>query len=133
MRVFLDTNVLVSALTARGLCEDVLREILASHELVVSDPLLDEFERALTGKFKVPKTLVSEILVFLREDTILAEVGELPAVAIKDQDDLTMLSCALEGSANVFVTGDKELVNLGEVSKVEILSPRAFWEKLKKT
>lgn len=133
MRVFLDTNVLVSALTARGLCEDVLREILASHELVVSDPLLDEFERALTGKFKVPKTLVSEILVFLREDTILAEVGELPAVAIKDQDDLTMLSCALEGSANVFVTGDKELVNLGEVSKLEILSPRAFWEKLKKT
>lgn len=133
MRVFLDTNVLVSAFTARGLCEDVLREILASHELVVSDPLRDEFERALTGKFKVPKTLVSEILVFLREDTILAEVGELPAVAIKDQDDLTMLSCAVEGSANVFVTGDKELVNLGEVSKLEILSPRAFWEKLKKT
>ena len=36
MRVFLDTNVLVSAMATRGLCADVLREILTSHRLVVS-------------------------------------------------------------------------------------------------
>lgn len=133
MRVFLDTNVLVSAFTTRGLCEDVLREILASHEVIVSAPLLNELERVLRIKFRMPKSLISEILLFLGQDTILSEVGELPDVAIRDRDDLTILSCALEGKADVFVTGDKELIELQRVSDLEILSPRAFWKKLKKT
>ena len=133
MRVFLDTNVLVSAFTTRGLCEDVLREVLASHDLIVSVLLFNELERTLRGKFKIPKTLISEILIFLGEDTILSKVGDFPDVNIKDQDDLAMLSCALEGRADIFVTGDKELIELQRVSDLEILSPRAFWEKLKKT
>jgi len=133
MRVFLDTNVLVSAFTTRGLCEDVLREVLASHDLIVSVLLFNELERTLRGKFKIPKTLISEILIFLGEDTILSKVGDYPDVEIRDQDDLAMLSCALEGRADIFVTGDKELIELRRVSDLEILSPRAFWEKLKKT
>ena len=32
MRVFLDTNVQVSAFATRGLCADVLRLVLAEHE-----------------------------------------------------------------------------------------------------
>ena len=50
MRVFLDTNVLVSAVATRGLCADVLREILFSHQLVVSVPLLDELKNILHTK-----------------------------------------------------------------------------------
>ena len=133
MRVFLDTNVLVSAFTTRGLCEDVLREVLASHDLIVSVLLFNELERTLRGKFKIPKTLISEILIFLGEDTILSKVGDYPDVEIRDQDDLALLSCALEGRADIFVTGDKELIELRRVSDLEILSPRAFWEKLKET
>ena len=133
MRVFLDTNVLVSAFTTRGLCEDVLREVLASHDLIVSVLLFNELERTLRGKFKIPKALISEILIFLGEDTILSKVGDYPDVEIRDQDDLAMLSCALEGRADIFVTGDKELIELRRVSDLEILSPRAFWEKLKET
>ncbi|OGQ89488.1 MAG: putative toxin-antitoxin system toxin component, PIN family, partial [Deltaproteobacteria bacterium RIFOXYA2_FULL_55_11] len=82
---------------------------------------------------KIPKTLISEILIFLGEDTILSKVGDYPDVEIRDQDDLALLSCALEGRADIFVTGDKELIELRRVSDLEILSPRAFWEKLKKT
>ncbi len=44
MRVFLDTNVLVSAVATRGLCADVLRETLVSHQLVVSAPLIAELK-----------------------------------------------------------------------------------------
>jgi predicted nucleic acid-binding protein len=31
----------------------------------------------------------------------------------------------------VLVTGDKELLELGDIEGLEILSPRQFWEKLK--
>ena len=132
MRVFLDTNVLVSAFTTRGLCEDVLREVLASHDLIVSAPLLKELDHVLRTKFKIPKNLVSGILSFLGEDTILAKVGALPNVQIKDRSDLFLLACGLDGKAEVFVTGDKELVDLKSVGDLEILSPRGFWEKLRK-
>jgi len=35
VKVFLDTNVLVSALATRGLCADLLRKVLTEHELLV--------------------------------------------------------------------------------------------------
>ena len=133
MRVFLDTNVLASAFSTRGLCEDVFSEILRSHELVITPPLFVELGRVLRAKFNIPKNLVSEILAFLKEDTILAKVGTLPKIKIKDRDDVALISCALEGGADVFITGDNELLELGRVDNLEILSPRAFWKKLKES
>jgi len=132
MRVFLDTNVLVSAFATRGLCEDVLREVLTTHELVVSSPLLKELERVLRIKFHMPRATVSEILEFLRQETLIARAGAPPDVTLKDRDDLLILSSALRGKAEVFVTGDKELLALRKVKALEILSPSGFWEKLKR-
>lgn len=133
MRVFLDTNVLASAFATRGLCEDVLREVLTTHELIVSPLLLDELERVLRKKFNLPRVLASEILKFLNQDTLLYEAGSLPVLKIKDRGDLILLSSALMGRADIFVTGDKELIELRKVKTLQVLSPRAFWEKLTKT
>jgi uncharacterized protein len=132
MRIFLDTNVLVSAFTTRGLCEDVLREVLSSHDLIVSVQLFEELERTLIGKFGMPSALVSDIVALVKEAGIFAEVSELPDVRISDQDDLGILSSALNGRAEAFVTGDKELIHLRKVRDLDILSPRAFWTTLKK-
>jgi len=35
VRIFLDTNVLVSAYAARGICVDLVRHIFAEHELLI--------------------------------------------------------------------------------------------------
>ncbi len=45
MRVYLDTNVVVSAVATRGLCADVLQAILAEHQLVVGEAMLRELRR----------------------------------------------------------------------------------------
>ena len=131
MRVFLDTNVLASAFGTRGLCADVLREVLSAHDLLVSDILFQELERVLLQKFSIPTSVLSEILSLLKQDSVYCQVGALPVVPIKDQDDLPILSCAIEGLAEVFVTGDKELLALEHIGTLLILSPRAFWEHLK--
>ncbi len=131
MRVFLDTNVLASAFGTRGLCADVLREVLVAHDLLVSDILFQELERVLLQKFQIPSSVLSEILSLLQQDSVPCQVGTLPFVPIKDQDDLPILSCAIEGQAEVFVTGDKELLALEHIGTLLILSPRAFWEHLK--
>ena len=131
MRVFLDTNVLVSAVATRGLCADVFREVLTSHELIICDALLQEVKRVLQQKLKAPPSLASEFLNLLTQDTIKAKPSQLPKVAIKHKSDLIILAAALSGNAELLVTGDRELLDLGNVEGLDIVSPRAFWERLR--
>lgn len=130
MRVFLDTNVLVSAVATRGLCADVLREILVSHQLVVSNPLIFELKNILHTKIGIPQEIVSDFVEVLTQDSILSEEIGLENIAIKDEDDILILSTALNGRAELFVTGDKELLELEKIQSMRIVSPRKFWETL---
>jgi putative PIN family toxin of toxin-antitoxin system len=131
MRVFLDTNGLVSAVATRGLCADVLREILLSHQLVLSTPLLAELKNTLHTKIGIPQEIISDFIDLLTQDSTLSDNAELRDIDINDRDDILILSAALYGNAELFVTGDKELLELGKVKTMRIVSPRQFWEKLK--
>ena len=130
MRVLLDTNVLVSAVTTRGLCADVFRAVLAAHELVTCAQVLQEVRRILGMKFDVPEQLITEYLELIGQDAIVAEPEDLPELLIQDRDDAAIVAAAITAQAQVLVTGDRELQNLKNVGKVRILSPRAFWEEL---
>jgi len=131
MRVFLDTNVLASAAATRGLCADVLREVLTCHELIVAEQVFAELQRVLRTKFRIPGELIDDFIWLLRQDTILAAPVRALATALRDKDDSHLLAAALAGGAEVFVTGDKELLGLGHVESMQIVSPRQFWEGLK--
>ena len=61
MRVFLDTNVLVSAFATRGMCADVLRVVLAEHTLITSEVVLRELSRVLRTRIGMPSRLVEEV------------------------------------------------------------------------
>ena len=130
MRVLLDTNVIVSAVTTRGLCADVFRAVLAAHELVTCAQVLQEVRRILRMKFGVPEPLIAEYLELLGQDAIVAEPGDLPDLPIRDRDDAAIVAAAIAAKAEVLVTGDHELQSLKNVGKVRILSTRAFWEEL---
>lgn len=131
MKVFLDTNVLVSAAATRGLCADVLREVLISHKLVVSPPLFSELENILKKKLNLPYELISEFIEILQQDAHQSSQSDLSDVEIQDKDDLTILSSALNGETDVFITGDKELLELSRINDMDIISPKMFWERLK--
>jgi len=133
MKVFLDTNVLVSAMATRGLCADVLREVLTSHQLVVSAPLFNELERVLREKFLIPDELIDDAIEILQQDAHFATPSTLSSVKIRDKNDLIILSSALNGNADLLVTGDKELIVLGKIEDMEIVSPRGFWKRIRTT
>jgi putative PIN family toxin of toxin-antitoxin system len=130
MRVLLDTNVLASAAAARGLCADVLREVLAEHELVTCPQVLSELRRILRSKFGMPKELVADFIALLQQDAISSKPGDLPKINLKDKEDLGILAAAKSGDARVVVTGDRELQGLGHFLDIKIVSPREFWEEL---
>ena len=127
MKVFLDTNVLVSSLTARGLCSELLESIFNEHDLLTCEPVLQEIKRILTDKFHLPLPLVRDYLNLLRtEGQVVTTQGKVN-IKINDPDDIRILSFAIPARPNVFVTGDQELLKLGNIGDVPILSPRKFW------
>jgi uncharacterized protein len=130
MKVLLDTNVLASAVATRGLCADVLREVLARHELLVCPQIVSELRRILRDKFRTPSQLIGDLVTMLQQDAISCTPGDLPELDLKDKDDLGILAAARSGGAQFIVTGDRELQNLGQFSGVKIISPRQFWEQL---
>ncbi|HVT17463.1 MAG TPA: putative toxin-antitoxin system toxin component, PIN family [Thermoanaerobaculia bacterium] len=132
MRVFLDTNVLVAAFATRGLCADVFRLILAEHELLVSPTVIEELTRALTGKIRVPAQAAREIVALVTSSASLCEApAQVPPIVIRDPDDALILGEALAGHADVLITGDKDLLDLGEIPGLRILDPRGFWQLLR--
>ena len=132
MRVFLDTNIIFSAFTTRGLCVDLFREILAEHTLVTSDYILSETQDVLTRRFKVPEDTVIEIIALLRKQEIAIPPATLPQIAVRDLDDLPVLAAAIESKADYLVSGDKEITSLFPLKEIKIATPREFWTVISK-
>jgi len=129
MRVFLDTNVIVSATATRGLCADVLRTVIGFHDLVVSEHLIAELRRVLKDKFGASPDVIIDVVWLLRQDTIASHATPLRDVPLPDPADVAIVSSALNGAADVLVTGDKEILALRRIGSLEILTPRQFWDK----
>ena len=131
MRVFLDTNVLVSAFATRGLCAEVVELVLLEHELVLGRSVLRELGRALRQKVKLPAVDASAIVAYLSDAATQTVDSSDPATVAVDHEDAVVLGAAVAGGAEVFVTGDAKIFALGHCGEMRIVSPRAFWELLR--
>ena len=133
MRVCLDTNVLVTAVATRGLAADVVRLVLAEHELLVPEVVLLELQRVLATKLKLPKARIAEYVTFLGEHEVIAKPARLLDVQVRDRADAWVLASAVAGHADVLVTGDQDLLVLGIHAPVPVLDPRGFWTLARKS
>jgi uncharacterized protein len=131
VRVCLDTNVLVAAFATRGLCADVLRTVLAEHDLVIGEVILDELRRVLSLKLKVPPERIEAIDAVLRTFPVIPKPATPSELHIRDAADGWVLATAVPGAADVLVTGDRDLLDVAPESSIAIVDPRAFWELLR--
>ncbi len=133
MRVFFDTNVLVSAFATRGLSADVVRLVLVEHELLTGEVILAELERVLEDRLRAPADVIRSTIEMLREHTVVPKPGTPAEVPLSDPDDRWVLASAVAGEADVLVTGDRDLLDLGEEAPLPILTPRGFWEMVRRS
>jgi uncharacterized protein len=131
VKVFLDTNVLVSAFATRGLSADLFEMVLLEHELVTGRHVMQELDKVLRTKIRLPPARCAEIVEFLRVEAARLVDGAPAAECTAEPADRAVLGEALAGEAGAFVTGDAALVKLGEVAGMPILTPRRFWELLR--
>jgi predicted nucleic acid-binding protein len=131
LRVFPDTNVLYAALATRGLCSDLLRAMLAEHDVVIGAPVLAELRRNLLRKLRMPADRVEMVTGFV------SELELAPSVPLRagrpariDAADAAILECAARARVDIVVTGDGALLKLREYAGIPVVSPRDLWQRL---
>ena len=137
LRVVLDANVYVSAYvrpegTPGQIIERFLRHV--AFELVVSNEMAAEVLHSLSYP-KVLKAARSrtEPELWFEDILVLAEIvpGEYDVAGISaDPDDDKYIAAAIEGRATFVVSGDPDLVEIGEHHGIRFITPRAFLDLL---
>ncbi len=131
MRIVLDSNVIIAAFAARGLCNALLEYSLENHDVMICEEILGEVRAALLGKIKVPEEVVGQVDSYLRSSGELVRPAEIDVPDLTDLSDLPILCTAVSSGAAYLITGDGELLKLRKVDNTEIVSPRTLWEKMK--
>jgi len=131
VKIFVDTNVLVSAYTARGISSDLVRFILAEHELLTGEVNLVELRRALREHFRASVQQVTAVGAELRAETVVPKPAAPSSLPIRHPDDRWVLASAVAGEAQLLVTGDRDLLAVAGQSPVPIVDPRGCWERLR--
>ncbi|HEX8847642.1 MAG TPA: putative toxin-antitoxin system toxin component, PIN family [Pyrinomonadaceae bacterium] len=128
MRIVLDTNVLIAAFIARGVCHQLLEHCIRNHDLVTSQFILDEVREKLVEKFKYSSETVDEVVRLLRSQMEVVTPTSLDAPVCRDTDDDNVLATAATGNCACLLTGDKDLLVLKRFQDIDILSPSDFEE-----
>lgn len=125
-RVVLDTNVFVSAYGFGGKPADVLRAgILGEYRLVTSPAMLTELADKLYEVLGFDDEHVREVLAQIaRIADIVRPAMTLTVVA--DDTDNRALECAVAGAADIIVSGDHHLLDLGAYEGTHIVRVSAF-------
>lgn len=131
MKIFLDTNVLMSAFIAHGICADIFRIILSEHELIISTYVLDELENVFDKKINLPPLQIQEILQYLNTFKVIKDHNPPCVINLRDKDDIPVLAAALNSGADILVTGDKDLLEVTTEYNIKIINPKAFLRLVK--
>lgn len=126
-RVCLDSNVLVAAFVARGLCADLLKLVLTEHDLVIPEVVAEEVVGVLSTKLKVSHAALRSVEDVFARCKSFPRVDVPSPIPLRDPDDEVVLANAIAAGAEILVSGDQDLLVAAEQSPIRILSPRAFF------
>ena len=120
----------MAAFATRGLCQDVLQIVLAEHQLLVGETILNEFRRVLGDKLRMPDGQIEEVVSFIREQSEMVSPTAPATWPENDPDDRWVVAAALDGCAELVITGDKDLLTANRGEELRIVTPREFWDLL---
>lgn len=130
MRVVVDTNVLISGIFWRGKPGRILEALAAGlFTLCVSVPILDEYLEVIdriAAKTGHPE-LAERWHFHLLEKAEMIEIT-YAYDECRDPDDAMFVECAVSAGACYIVSGDDDLLTVGEVEAVEIVTAAIFLE-----
>ncbi len=131
-RIVADTNSLVSRLLLpESVPAKAVRKAISAGQLLISDATLEELAEVLSRPKFNPYVGVEDRQEFIRVLNRVAERVAIisPVKACRDPKDDKFLEVAINGEADLIVTGDKDLLALHPFRGVEIITPREYVER----
>lgn len=138
LRVVIDTNLFVSSLLNR---QGVPARVIdawrnRNYLLVVSEAIITEIRRVLTSpgiqsKYSILDQDIEALLSLLNQEALVVPgLAEVTGAVPNDPQDEIFLDCALDGEADLIVSGDKHLLNLKAYQNIPILTANQFLDRL---
>ena len=129
MIVVVDSGVWVSSFQFGGTPLAALRHAYKRHQIAICDQILLEPHSVLLTKFGWSTSRIeSAIADYLDNTIVLATPGRIGRICRDPNDDM-VFECAILTQAGVILTGDKDLLAIGEYEGIRILTPRAFLDE----
>lgn len=137
MRIVLDTNVVTSALLWRGIPYQLLQtlRLRSNLQLYSSAALLEELADVLTRR-SLAKQLAStnkqtgNVLLDYTSAVQFIEAAPLARPVCRDPDDDAVLALAVAAQADPVVSGDQDLLVIGQFEDIPIVTTRVALERL---
>lgn len=128
-RVVIDTNVLISSLffTTTTPARAVEKAVTKAQLVATTETLRELIEKLLLPKFDHYVRRERRDALLQRVASIVEIVDVLqPIHASRDSKDDTFLDAAVNGRADVIVTGDKDLLDLNPFRGITIVTPADY-------
>lgn len=137
MRIVVDTNVLIAALTkptgSGARIVEAWRE--GRIEIIASEQTLQEAELVLSGGWLrrvSSRKAVERLLDELRTHSVRVLARPIAGIALRDEGDRRLVEAAVEGGASYLVTSDRELLRYGGHASTECVTAAELLRKLRK-
>lgn len=129
MKIVVDTNVLISGVFFGGFPREVLSAIVEKKVTAcATTQIINEYEEIVQEMIErkqgnINRNLLTPLIktMELIETTSHIEMS-------RDPDDDKFLECAKDAQALYIVSGDKDLLVLGQFENIEIVTAKAFCE-----
>ena len=135
LRVVIDTNLIISGTAKSNTIPNRLLEGWRKKEflLITSIPILSEIKEVLDRKeiqahFFLKPEDIRDLIQALSTQTIITS-GALEVDIVKDDpDDNKFIAAAVERSASYIISGDRDLLDIGDYEGIKIMEARNFLE-----
>lgn len=128
MKVVIDTNVIISAILKDRTPEQIILFVAEqdNFQWLVSSEILTEYKTVIRrSKFKLTPDILEKWLMLFDLRTVCIDV-EIELDFPRDQKDAKFLTCAIVGSANFLITGDKDFTEAQKILETIIISVSDF-------
>ncbi|NVL93654.1 MAG: putative toxin-antitoxin system toxin component, PIN family [Desulfobacterales bacterium] len=130
IKATLDTNILVSAFLFPGNERRALKAAVQGRFRSMTSPaILDELGEVLT-RLGVGDHEAEGYIMRIMEVSDVVIPMRLDEVDVRDRGDVKILECALSGGSDYIVTGDEDLLSLGEYRGVKMMRTMELLERL---
>lgn len=132
MKIVIDTNVFISAVFFGGLPLKVIQSVISKqNDAYISPEIWEEYKdviERMTKKYpsRLKQQLIDEVFKVFKVIIPSSEIS-----ICRDPDDDKFISCAIDAECMYIVSGDDDLLSLGNVEDVIICTPSEFLNAMK--